>query len=271
MRFVVALAAVAVCIAAPTTWFQEDFSSSDWEKRWVHSEWKGSDNAAFTQTAGDWYTDADRDKGIMTSTDMKFHTISAKFDGEPLDLKEKTIVIQFSVKNERRQYSFCGGGYIKLLPAKSLENQKKFGGDTDYAIMFGPDMCAYDVSRIHLIFNHNGKNLLKNDEIKLEYSDKNEFTHLYTMVLHPDGKYAVYMDLKEKAAGNIVDGWNFPKEKIPDPNEKKPSDWVDTKQIDDPEDKKPADWDDIPKQIRDTDARSPRTGTTSRMGSGRRR
>ena len=35
--------------------------------------------------------------------------------------------------------------------------------------MFGPDMCAYDVSRIHLIFNHNGKNLLKNDEIKLEY------------------------------------------------------------------------------------------------------
>ena len=23
-------------------------------------------------------------------------------------------------------------------------------------------------------------------------SDKNEFTHLYTMVLHPDGKYAVY-------------------------------------------------------------------------------
>jgi hypothetical protein len=85
----------------------------------VHSEWKGSDNAAFTQTAGDWYTDADRDKGtllllvpcvrrasgasdacagIMTSTDMKFHTISAKFDGEPLDLKEKTIVIQFSVR-----------------------------------------------------------------------------------------------------------------------------------------------------------------------------
>ena len=41
-------------------------------------------------------------------------------------------------------------------------------------------------------------------------------------------------------------------ENVADPNEKKPSDWVDTKQIDDPEDKKPADWDDIPKQIRDT-------------------
>ena len=31
----------------------------------MHSEWKGSDNAAFTQTAGDWYTDADRDKGTL--------------------------------------------------------------------------------------------------------------------------------------------------------------------------------------------------------------
>ncbi len=36
--------------------------------------------------------------GIMTSTDMKFHTISAKFDGAPLDLKDKTVVVQFSVR-----------------------------------------------------------------------------------------------------------------------------------------------------------------------------
>ena len=46
---------------------------------------------------------------------------------------------------------------------------------------FGPDLCSYDVSRIHLIFNKAGENLLKTDEIKLEYDDKNEFTHLYTL------------------------------------------------------------------------------------------
>eukprot|EP01052_Picozoa_sp_SAG31_P064679 SAG31_NODE_23522_length_502_cov_1.136476_2_plen_56_part_00 len=34
--------------------------------------------------------------------------------------------------------------------------------------MFGPDLCSYDVSRIHLIFNKGGENLLKKDEIKLE-------------------------------------------------------------------------------------------------------
>jgi len=40
-----------------------------------------------------------------------------------------SVVFGVQVKNERRQYSFCGGGYIKLLPAKSLENQKKLGGE----------------------------------------------------------------------------------------------------------------------------------------------
>eukprot|EP00967_Tisochrysis_lutea_P157802 scaffold321166_cov37-Tisochrysis_lutea.AAC.2 len=36
-----------------------------------------------------------------------------------------------------------------------------------------------------------GENLLKTDKIALEYSDKNEFTHLYTMHVKPDGTYEV--------------------------------------------------------------------------------
>ena len=67
------------------------------------------------------------------------------------------IVVQFQVKNEDREYSFCGGGYIKLLPKMDAID---FGGDTPYSIMFGPDMCGYDVSRIHAIFTDaEGKNL----------------------------------------------------------------------------------------------------------------
>ena len=46
----------------------------------------------------------------------------------------------------------------------------KFGGDTPYSIMFGPDLCSYDVSRIHLIFtNADGKNLLKKDEVGVQF------------------------------------------------------------------------------------------------------
>merc|ERR1712228_436074 len=110
---------------------------------------------------------------------------------------------------------------------------------------------------IHLIFNHKGTNLLKTDKISLEYSDKNEYTHLYTAVIKPDGTYEVFFDLESKAKGNLVDDWDFPKPTIDDPADKKPSDWVDETQIDDPEDKKPDGWDDIPSQIPDPDATKP--------------
>merc|ERR1719316_2537266 len=124
--------------------------------------------------------------------------------------------------------------------------QKKFGGDTDYAIMFGPDMCGYDVSRIHVIFtDKKGKNLLKEDEVKLEYSDKNEFSHVYTLHLKKNGEYEVFFDQKSKASGSIVDGWDFEKKQIDDPEDEKPEDWDDiAEKIRDPEAKKPEDWDD---------------------------
>ncbi|RRT74139.1 hypothetical protein B296_00024124 [Ensete ventricosum] len=42
--------------------------------------------------------------------------------------KDKTLVLQFSVKHEQKLD--CGGGYIKLLSGEI--DQKKFGGDTPY-------------------------------------------------------------------------------------------------------------------------------------------
>ena len=38
-------------------------------------------------------------------------------------------------------------------------------------------------------------------------------------------------DSKEKASGKLPDGWDFPPKEIDDPTDKKPSDWVDEKQI----------------------------------------
>merc|ERR1712159_459939 len=145
----------------------------------------------------------------------------------------KELVVQFSAKYEAHQYAFCGGGYIKLLP-DGLK-QETFGGDDDYHIMFGPDLCGYDVSHIHAIFNHKGTNLLKTDKISLEYSDKNEYTHLYTLHIKPDGTYEVFFDLESKAKGKLVDDWDFPNPTNDDPDDKKPSDWVDETMIDDPD------------------------------------
>merc|ERR1711935_873461 len=81
---------------------------------------------------------------------------------------------------------------------------------------------------------------LKTEKVSLEYSDKNEFTHLYTLHIKPDGTYEIFFDLESKASGKMVEDWGFPKATI-----------------DDPEDKKPAGYDDIPAQIADPDATKP--------------
>merc|ERR1712127_46472 len=151
----------------------------------------------------------------------------------------KDLVLQFSAKVENHQYAFCGGGYIKLM-GEGLK-QETFGGDDAYHVMFGPK----------------GENLLKTEKISLEYSDKNEFTHLYTLHIKPDGTYEIFFDLESKAAGKMVEDWGFPKETIDDPADVKPDSWVDETEIDDPDDKKPAGYDDIPAQIADPDATKP--------------
>jgi calreticulin len=48
------------------------------------------------------------------------------------------------------------------------------------------------VSKIHLIFrDKSGENLERKDQIKLEYAEKDEYTHLYTLVLKANGTYKV--------------------------------------------------------------------------------
>lgn len=250
---VLALALFALCGVAAEVYFEEDFSG-DWEKTWTLGKSAGKEMGKWQVSPGKWFVDEEVNKGLQVTEDMRFHSISAKMP-KVASSKGKDIVVQFSAKVENHQYAFCGGGYIKLLP-DGLK-QETFGGDDEYHIMFGPDLCGYDVSHIHAIFNHKGQNLLKSEKVSLEYSDKNEYTHLYTLHVKPDGTYEIFFDLESKASGKLVDDWDFPKPTIDDPDDKKPSDWVDETEIDDPEDKKPEGYDDIPAQIADPDATKP--------------
>lgn len=157
-----------------------------------------------------------------------------------------------SVKHE--QDLDCGGAYVKLLGDM---DQSKFGGDTPYQIMFGPDICGPSNRKTHVIFNYPPKNdnLLIKEEVKVE---TDRASHLYTLHIKPDNSFEVYIDLESVRKGTLEDGWDFlvPKE-IKDPNVSKPADWVDAKKIADPEDKKPEGYDDISKEIPDPDAKKP--------------
>jgi len=161
------------------------------------------------------------------------------------------LVLQFSVKFPQK--IDCGGGYIKLLPAGL--DQSKFSGDSDYAIMFGPDVCGTSTKRVHVIFTYKGKNLLTTKDIKCE---TDQLTHVYTLIVRPDNTYEVRIDGKNVQSGSLFEDWDFllPKT-IKDPAASKPSDWVDNEKIDDPTDVKPADWDNTARQIPDPDAEKP--------------
>merc|ERR1712022_74522 len=186
--------------------------------------------------------------GLQTSQDAKFYGISAAT--KEFSNKDKPLVVQYSVKHE--QGIDCGGAYLKI--GGSPFDGKKFHGETPYNIMFGPDICGM-TKRTHLIFNYKEKNLLKDKDLRTE---SDELTHVYTLIVKPDNTFAVSIDGSEVESGKLADGWKFlePKE-IDDPEDKKPSDWVDEAEMDDPEDKKPEGYDNIPAKIADPKATKP--------------
>merc|ERR1711959_859843 len=236
----------AICLGAVAAevYFEEDFSG-DWESRWVQSENK-DDLGKFVATAG---INGDASNlGLKTSQDAKFYGISAVT--KEFSNKDKPLVVQYSVKHE--QGIDCGGAYLKLGPAPF--DGKKFHGETVYNVMFGPDICGM-TKRTHLIFNYEEKNLLKDKDLRTE---SDELTHIYTLVVKPDNTFEVQIDGAKVEDGKLADGWKFlePKE-IDDPEDKKPSDWVDEAEMDDPEDKKPEGYDDIPAKIADPKAKKP--------------
>ncbi len=216
---------------------------SDWKDASELGEWK--------HTAGKWYGD-ESDKGVQTSEDARFYGMSAKMDSSFTN-KGKQLVVQFSVKHE--QDLDCGGAYIKVLPGNV--DQSKFGGDTPYAIMFGPDVCGSSNRKTHVIFNYAPKadNLLIKEQVRVETDN---LSHLYTLVVEPDNTFKVLIDNEVAREGKLEEEFDFllPKE-INDPDLSKPADWVDEKKIADPADKKPDGWDDIPESIPDPEAAKP--------------
>ena len=159
-------------------------------------------------------------------------------------------MIQFTVKHE--QNIDCGGGYVKLFDCKL--DATDMNGDSSYNVMFGPDICGPGTKKVHVIFEHKGKNHLIKKDIRCK---DDVFTHLYTLILNTDGSFEVLIDNEKAESGTLTDDWDFlPPKKIKDPEAKKPADWVDAAKMDDPEDAKPEDWE-KPEHIADPDATKP--------------
>jgi calreticulin len=258
MKVLLYLAAIlfALQFASSEVYFSEEFNDG-WDQRWVLSKSKGADAGAFKISAGKYFSDEATEKGLQTSQDAKFYQISAEI--KEFSNKDKPLVLQFIVKHE--QDIDCGGGYVKILPTGL--DQENFNGDSEYNIMFGPDICGA-TKRVHFIVTYKGKNHLIKNEIRAE---SDVFSHLYTLIINPDQTFQVLIDNKEVRKGSLLEAFDFlPPKEINDPSVSKPSDWVDEKEIVDPEAKKPEDWDNTPAQIKDPEAQQPEDWDTELDG-----
>lgn len=219
------------------------------------SDWKKSEgtNGAFSLTAGKWYGgDETSAKGIQTSQDARFYAVSADM-GKTFSNENKPLVVQFSAKHEQKLD--CGGGYIKLMPS-TMGDQKTFGGESPYSIMFGPDICGSSTKRVHAIFTDTkGENLLIKKTVPCE---TDELTHVYTLIVQPNNTYEILVDNEVRSSGDLEDHWDFlPPKTVKDPEAKKPEDWDDRARIPDESDVKPDGWDEIPETIPDSEATKP--------------
>jgi calreticulin len=240
----------ALTLVTGKIYFSETFGD-DWETRWTASTGKEDEGSQgkWSLASGKWSTDDKEDRGIQTAEDSKFFQVSAGFDSFSNEGKE--LIVQYQAKYEKDIE--CGGGYLKIGP--KMDDPAKFGDPTVYNIMFGPDKCGY-TKRTHLIFNYKGTNVLKKAD--LDYKQEGEGTsHLYRMILKPDNTVRVEIDQEKIYEGSVKEDWEVLKPKtIDDPEDKKPSDWVEDSMMDDPEDKKPEDWA-TEKRIIDSDAKKP--------------
>nr|XP_011748130.1 calreticulin-3 [Macaca nemestrina] len=147
-------------VALATVYFQEEFLDGEhWRNRWVQST-NDSRFGHFRLSSGKFYGHKEKDKGLQTTQNGRFYAISARF--KPFSNKGKTLVIQYTVKHEQKMD--CGGGYIKVFPADV--DQKNLNGKSQYYIMFGPDICGFDIKKVHVILHfknqyHENKKLIR--------------------------------------------------------------------------------------------------------------
>ncbi|KAK3626350.1 hypothetical protein LTR56_019825 [Elasticomyces elasticus] len=246
--------------------FLEQFTD-DWESRWQASHAKKENTEEEWAYVGTWNVEEPSvlrglhgDKGLVLKDKAAHHAISAKFP-KAITNKDDTLVVQYEVKLQGGLE--CGGAYMKLLQDNAALHADEFSNASPYIIMFGPDKCG-STNKVHFIFRHKNPKTGEYEEKHLKSPPAariTKTTSLYTLIVRPDQTFEIKIDGGSVKNGSLLEDFSpavNPEAEIDDPNDSKPSTWVEEAQIPDPSAKKPADWDeDAPFEIVDEEAEKP--------------
>jgi calnexin len=198
---------------------------------------------------------------IFMSKLLSYYALSTRFP-TVLDLTNQTLVVQYELRHQ--EHVDCGGSYIKLFNDPTFE-PAVVSNETQYSVMFGPDVCGYD-KKVHFIFKAtNQKGEVVEHHLKDRPHPKEDtLTHLYTLIARPNNTAEILIDGESVKKVSLIEDFDpplVPPKEIPDPTDVKPTDWVDQDRIDDPDAKKPEDWDDAaPALIPDPEKLEPPQG-----------
>lgn len=200
---------------------------------------------------------------ILAESKAAHHAISAPF-AEPVVPDGKPLVVQYEVKMQKGLE--CGGAYLKLLtenPGEGIRAGEDFTDKTPFTIMFGPDKCGM-TNKVHFIFRHQNPITGEWEEKHLKNPPKpkaGKTTALYTLIVNPDNSYEILINEESVRKGSLLEDFDpavNPEKEIDDPEDTKPSTWVDDAMIMDTEATKPGDWDETaPASIIDDQAVQP--------------
>lgn len=217
--------------------YLEEHFDPGWEKNWSRPEKvkRGVLLGKFRSSAGTYYADEIKQRGLETMDAHRYYLFYSNFT-EPFDTRDKDLIIQYTVRLD--MYIDCAGAYIKLLgpPNKQVE----FSNESQYSIMFGPDICGANLHQTKVAIGYNDSYYTIKDNLN---ANKDHLTHGYTLIIRKNNTVEVKIDGETKISEKLQDLFDIPKvTTIPDPNSVKPADWDDIEYIIDENDKKPADW-----------------------------
>ena len=236
-----------------TETFDEDvFATSRWLKSAAE---KYRQQALLVKNAS-----VSEDPGVQVVEENRHVCFGHRFP-EPLDPAGRDLVLQYELKLE--DTLSCGGAYIKMPRASPDFDVASMTDASPYSIMFGPDRCGA-TNKVHFILQHQSPVSLRWEE--KHFADTvpvtvDKKTHLYTLLVRASGDFTIFVDRKEVGGGNLLTKLTppiNPPAEIDDPDDRKPSDWVEEEKIPDPSAHKPEDWDeDQPAMVPDAAATRP--------------
>jgi len=114
-----------------------------------------------------------------------------------ISLKDKYLVLQY--KSIIPKKGVCSYGCISLFSGEDKDNIQEI-------VRFGPGICrkdANDNSNYKIFFNINNVPIV--EEQAVEFDLNNLKTHIYTLIIEPNGEYKIFIDCKSFKTGNFTD------------------------------------------------------------------